>query len=108
MLPASGDWNPKTARCDTGGGGRRRPGTCVEEDAVAIVEFYEALADADFADILRLERVDFDSHLGGEGGNVGLVDPHETWRARAAVAAGGAFEAEAVLVPRLVGLGGRL
>jgi len=76
-------------------------GRTIEENAITIGEFDETFSHANLADKARLKIFDFESHFRCELGYIFFVDPDETGRARAAVAATGALEVEAVFVPGL-------
>ena len=64
----------------------------VEKDTIAAYEFDQAFADADQSDVFLLEFRHLHFQMRGHRLNFGLVEPNETGRARAAVAAAGACE----------------
>src|SRR5262249_10241673 len=72
----------------------------VEEDAVAVHPLAEAAAPADGARVDRGHLFDRLAEVFGDRGHLLVAHPHVARRPGAAVAAAGAAEAEAVLVPR--------
>ena len=73
----------------------------VKEHAIAVGVLDQALANADVADVLFLELDYLHAQVARQRGNLLAIDPDIAGRARAAIAALGAFEAESLLEPRL-------
>ncbi len=75
----------------------------VEEHAIAVLVFHQTSPYTDLPDVLFLERCRLHIQALGKSIDLGLIDPHITRRARATITAAGAFEFQAVFVPRLRG-----
>ena len=73
----------------------------IEENAVSIVVFDEALADPHRTDIPSLEGSNFQANFLCQFGNISLVDPNETGGTGAAIPASCTLETQALFVPRL-------
>ena len=72
----------------------------VEEHAIAVGVFDQALADADDADIATLELLDAEADGGGHRFDFGLINPDVAGVAGATIAAAGAGKFQALMIPR--------
>jgi hypothetical protein len=94
---------PGAALAGAGRIDRAAAGFGVEEDAVAVRELIQALAGTDPADVLVLESLHVHADDGSDRGDFFVVHPDRARRAGAAVAALGAGEAEAGVIPGKIG-----
>jgi hypothetical protein len=78
-------------------------GLAVEKHAITGWKLFEALASPYAANVLVLEFFDAKADSGGEGLELFVIDPNEAGRPGAAVAALGAFKAQASVIPGEVG-----
>ena len=75
----------------------------VEEHTIAVLVFHQATPDPDLPNVLFLERRWLHLEPLGKCIDFGLIHPHIAGSACATITAAGAFEFQAVLVPRLGG-----
>jgi hypothetical protein len=94
---------PGAALPRAGGVDAALAGFGVEEDAiVGLLQLFEAFSDTNFANVLFFKLGNIDADLGGKRGDLFGVHPDVAGRAGAAIAAAGALELQAVLVPGLI------
>jgi hypothetical protein len=75
----------------------------VKEDAIAVGELPQTLANPNFSDVVLFKSFDVLTQQLSQLFNLFRIDPHETGSTRAAIATLGTLETEAILVPRLGG-----